>query len=110
MAQSHKIALREMKGILFNIERRSNLATAFKFISPFFSAQENSYKTWLKLARNDPAIVNRGYLVWNSPNQAGLVTDQEGNPVPAGQTTGNDIIWVGLPKGSHKDSFLLVKV
>ena len=106
MAQSHKVALREMKGILFNIERRSNLATAFKFISPFFSAQENSYKTWLKLAAANPAIVNRGYLVWNSPNQAGLVTDQEGNEVPAGQTTGNDIIWVGLPKGVTKIPFV----
>ena len=102
MAQAHKIAQREMKGILFNIERRTNLATAFKYISPFFSAQENSYKTWLKLAAANPAIVNRGYLVWNSPNQAGLVTDQEGNQVPAGQTTGNDIIWVGLPKGITK--------
>jgi hypothetical protein len=102
MSQAHKIAVREMKGILFNIERRSNLATAFKYISPFFSAQENSYKTWLKLAAANPAIVNRGYLVWNSPNQAGLVTDQEGNEVPAGQTTGNDIIWVGLPKGITK--------
>ena len=102
MSQSHKIAQREMKGILFNIERRTNLATAFKYISPFFSAQENSYKTWLKLAAANPAIVNRGYVVWNSPNQAGLVTDQEGNQVPAGQTTGNDIIWVGLPKGIQK--------
>lgn len=102
MSQAHKIAQREMKGILFNIERRSNLATAFKYISPFFSAQENSYKTWLKLAAANPAIVNRGYLVWNAPNQAGLVTDQEGNEVPVGQTTGNDIIWVGLPKGIQK--------
>ena len=102
MAQAHKIAQREMKGILFNIERRTNLATAFKYISPFFSAQENSYKTWLKLAAANPAIVNRGYLVWNAPNQAGLVTDQEGNQVPAGQTTGNDVIWVGLPKGITK--------
>jgi len=106
LAQSHKIAVREMKGILFNIERRSNLATAFKYISPFFSAQENSYKTWLKLAAANPAIVNRGYLVWNSPNQAGLVTDQEGNEVPAGQTTGNDIIWLSIPKGAAKIPFL----
>jgi hypothetical protein len=102
MSQAHKIAQREMKGILFNIERRTNLATAFKYISPFFSAQENSYKTWLKLVAANPAIVNRGYLVWNAPNQAGLVTDQEGNQVPAGQTSGNDIIWVGLPKGITK--------
>jgi hypothetical protein len=92
--------------VLFNIERRTNLATAFKYISPFFSAQENAYKTWLKLAAANPAIVNRGYLVWNSPNQAGLVTDQDGNEVPAGQTSGNDIIWVGLPKGVTKIPFV----
>ena len=102
MAASHKIALREMKSVLFNIERKTNLAAAMKYINPFFSAQENSYKTWMKFAVSNPAIVNRGYQVWQSPNKAGLVTDQEGNEVPAGQTTGNDIIWVPLPKGITK--------
>ena len=99
MAASHKIAIREMKGILFNIERKSNLAMLFKYLSPFFSAQENAVKTWLKLAAANPAIVNRGYQVWQAPNRAGLVTDFEGNEIPPGQTTGNDIIWVSLPKG-----------
>ena len=99
MSATHKIALREMKGILFNIERRSNLAGAMKYISPFFSAQENSYKTWLKLAAANPAIINRAYNIWQSPNRAGLVTDYEGNPVPVGETSGNDIIWLSLPKG-----------
>lgn len=99
MAAAHKIALREMKGILFNIERRSNLAAAFKYISPFFSAQENAYKTWLKIVANNPVIANRAYNVWQAPNRAGLVTDFEGNPVPPGETSGNDIIWVSLPKG-----------
>ena len=99
MAATHKIALREMKGILFNIERRSNLAGAMKYISPFFSAQENSYKTWLKLAAANPAIVNRAYNIWQSPNRAGLVTDYEGNPIPVGETSGNDIMWLSLPKG-----------
>jgi hypothetical protein len=75
---------------------------AMKYINPFFSAQENAYKTWLKMAVANPQIVNRGYLVWNSPNKAGLVTDQDGNEVPAGQTSGNDVIWVGLPKGITK--------
>ena len=99
MAASHKVALREMKGILFNIERRTNLAAAMKFISPFFSAQENAYKTWLKLAAANPAIVNRGYNVWQAPNRSSLVTDQDGNPVPEGKTSGNDVIWISLPKG-----------
>jgi hypothetical protein len=99
MAVAHKSALREMKGVLFNIERKSNLAMVMKYINPFFSAQENSYKTWMKFAVANPAIVNRGYQVWQSPNRAGLVTDQEGNEVPVGQTSGNDIMWFSLPKG-----------
>ena len=102
MAMARKSALREMKGVLFNIERKSNLAAAMKYISPFFSAQENSYKTWLKMAVANPAIVNRGYIVWNSPNRNGLVTDQDGNPVESGKTSGNDVIWVSLPKGITK--------
>jgi 5'-deoxynucleotidase YfbR-like HD superfamily hydrolase len=102
MGAAHKIALREMKGVLFNIERKSNLASAMKYISPFFSAQENAYKTWFKMAVANPQIVNRGYLVWNSPNKAGLVTDQDGKEVPSGQTSGNDTIWLGLPKGLTK--------
>lgn len=102
MMAAHKTALREMKGVLFNIERKSNLAAAMKYISPFFSAQENAYKTWSKMVVANPALVNRGYLVWNSPNKQGLVTDQDGNPVESGKTTGNDVIWVGLPKGITK--------
>jgi hypothetical protein len=102
MAVAHKVALRNMKNVLFNIERRSNLAAAMKYISPFFSAQENSYKTWLKLVAANPAIANRAYNIWQAPNRAGLVTDYEGNPVPAGQTTGNDIMWFEAPKGLTK--------
>ena len=102
MGAAHKYALREMKNVLFNIERKTNLAAAMKYISPFFSAQENAYKTWFKMAVANPQVVNRGYLVWNSPNKAGLVTDQDGNPVKPGETSGSDLIWVGLPKPLQK--------
>ena len=102
MAESHKIAQRGMKEILFNIERKSNLAAAFKYLSPFFSAQENAYKTWMRFAVNNPAIINKGYQLWEAPNKAGLVTDQDGKPVPEGETTGNDNIWIQLPKGVSK--------
>jgi hypothetical protein len=107
MAMSQKSALREMKGVLFNIERKSNLAMVMKYINPFFSAQENSYKTWMKFAVANPAIVNRGYMVWQAPNEAGLVTDQDGNIVPPGQTSGSDIMWFSLPKGLHKQFLVL---
>jgi len=106
MAAAHKTAIRDMKGILFNIERRSNLAAAMKYVSPFFSAQENAYKTWLKMAVANPAIVNRGNMIWNSPNRAGLVTDQNGKEVPAGQATSNDTIWLQMPKGIKNIPFV----
>jgi hypothetical protein len=99
LAAAHKSALREMKGVLFNIERKTNLAMAMKYINPFFSAQENSYKTWMKFAVANPAILNRGYQVWQAPNRAGLVTDQDGNEVPVGQTSGSDVMWFPIPKG-----------
>ena len=102
MSQAHKVALRDMKSILFNIERKTNLATAMKYINPFFSAQENAYKTWMKLAAADPSILNKGYLIWQSPNRAGLVTDENGEQVPVGQTSGSDTIWLDLPKGITK--------
>ena len=100
MSQAHKLATRQMKQILFNIERKSNLAAALKYISPFFSAQENAYKTWTRMAMDNPAIINKGYQAWQAPNRAGLVTDQEGNPVPVGKTSGNDTIWIQMPKGA----------
>ena len=105
MGASHKMAVRQMKDILFNIERRTNLAAAMKFISPFFSAQENAYKTWLKLAAANPAIVNRGYNVWQAPNRSSLVTDQDGNIVPEGQTSGSDVIWLSVPRQLTKLPF-----
>jgi hypothetical protein len=73
-----------------------------KYINPFFSAQENAYKTWMKLAAADPSILNKGYLIWQSPNRAGLVTDENGEQVPVGQTSGSDTIWLDLPKGITK--------
>jgi len=99
MSQAHKVALRNMKSILFNIERKTNLAIAMKYINPFFSAQENAYKTWVKLAAADPSLLNKGYLVWQSPNRAGLVTDENGEQVPVGKTSGSDTIWLDVPKG-----------
>ena len=99
ISQSRNFALREMKKTLFNIERKTNAATLMKYINPFFSAQENAYKTWMKFAVANPAIINRGYMVWNAPNKAGIVTDEDGNIVPEGQTSGSDTIWVSLPPG-----------
>jgi hypothetical protein len=106
MMAAHKVAMKQVKDVLYNIERRSNLAAALKYVSPFFSAQENAYKTWGKLALSHPGLVNRGNQIWNAPNREGLVTDENGDVVPEGKTSGNDVIWVQIPKGLTKLPFV----
>ena len=105
MNRAHDFAQTGVKKILFNIERRTNLATQLKYISPFFSAQENAIKTWLKLGIENPVIINRGNIVWNSPNRSGLVTDQNDKPVPAGKMTSSDTIWLEMPNWTKRIPF-----
>lgn len=105
MDRAHGFAQDGVKKILFNIERRTNLATYLKYISPFFSAQENAVKTWFRLGVENPAIINRGNIIWNSPNRSGMVTDQNDKPVPAGQSTQNDTIWLEMPGWTKRIPF-----
>jgi len=96
-------ALKGVKAVLYNVERRSNAAHLLRFISPFFSAQENAVKTWFKIGMDNPAILNRANIVWNAPNRAGLITDENGDPVGTDTPlNSNDTMWLPIPKGLKK--------
>jgi hypothetical protein len=96
-------ALKGVKGILYNVERRTNAAHMLRFISPFFSAQENAVKTWFKIGMDNPAILNRANIIWNAPERSGLITDENGDPVPPGQIlSSNDTMWLPIPKALKK--------
>jgi hypothetical protein len=97
-------ALKGVKGILYNVERRSNAAHMLRFISPFFSAQENAVKTWLKIAKDNPVVVNRAAIAWTAPNRLGLITNPDtGEQVPAGEVlNSNDTMWFQVPGGLKK--------
>ena len=104
MRAAHTYALRQVNKTLFTIVRRSNVgaSTFIRLISPFFSAQENALKTWGRIIGNNPAILNRGQLLWTAPNRAGLVTDQEGNQIPQENLTRDGVIWLEVPKTLQK--------
>ena len=102
MSRAHDFAQDGVKKILFNIERRTNLATALKYVSPFFSAQENAIKTWLRIGAENPVVVNRANMIWNAPNRSGLVTDQNGKPVAPGKTGTGDTIWLEMPNWTKR--------
>ena len=92
-------ALKGIKSTLYNVERRTNAAYVMRFIMPFFSAQENAVKTWLRIAADKPQIVYRAQVIWNAPNRGGLVVDENGEPVPPNKEyNANDTMWLQVPK------------
>lgn len=96
---ARKDALKGVNEILYNVERRSNVAESLRFISPFLSAQENALKTWLKLGNQNINTINRAALLWNAPNSAGFVTDQNGDIVPPyKEFNPEDTMWFQVPK------------
>lgn len=96
-------ALKGVKDFLYNVERRSNAAHMLRFVSPFFSAQENAIKTWFGIAMDNPAILNRANIVWNAPNRAGLITDENGDPVSTRDPlSANNTMWLPIPKALKK--------
>lgn len=97
-AAARRVAANGIKKILYRQDRKSNLGYLMRLVSPFFSAQENAYKTWLKIGIDKPYIFNRAALLWNAPNRAGLVTDNEGNPVDPDKMTYDGTIWLEVPE------------
>lgn len=87
--QAREYALKQTKSLLFDISSRSSIAHSMRFISPFFSAWQDSFNTWLGLAKRDPSLFPRSISIWNAPNKMGeyerdaqgnVVTDDKGRP------------------------------
>lgn len=81
MNKAHKAAGHAVKQTMFDIATRSDLSEAFRFVSPFIAAWEDTLKKWGKLAADNPQIVGQGLQLWNIPTGLGLVVDQDGHPV-----------------------------
>jgi len=74
-------ALREVKRTLYTIERYSSLSEHARFVAPFYAAFENTGKTWARIMANDLKVGAHFLQVANAPTQAGLVVDENGQPV-----------------------------
>lgn len=93
---AHRAALKATKETMYTIDQLSNAAVMLRFISPFFPAWENSMRTWGRIVWNNPAVAGYGNLMWNIPNNLGLVVDKNGNPVEKSnmlRDEGNYIVW-----------------
>jgi hypothetical protein len=93
---AHGDALKATKETMYTIDNLSNAAVMLRFVSPFFPAFENSLRTWGRIAWNNPAVIGYGNILWNIPNNLGMVYDEEGNRVEQSnmlRDEGNYIVW-----------------
>lgn len=76
-------ARKDVGKVLFDASHASNMSSTMRFLSPFFSAWEDTMSKWSTLMYDNPQIPVRILKLTESPNDAGVVTDSEGNRVDA---------------------------
>jgi hypothetical protein len=79
---AHRTALKALRETLYTIDRQSNLAAKLRWISPFFAAQENTLRVWSGLALKDPSLIPHAQMIYDAPNRAHMVVDDQFNEIP----------------------------
>ena len=109
-SKAREYALSETRRLLYDLAEESELAHLLRFVSPFFMAQQEVVTRWAGLAVENPAFVARMRMVWNAPEQAGIITDEDGNRVDedgnardatgqiVGKATGDHYITMRVPE------------
>jgi len=101
-------ALKQTNETLYTIQRLSTPAHIFKFVMPFFPAWASAMRFWLlRMPVEQPQNIARYAMLWNAPESAGFVYDDEGNKV---QGEDNFIGRIGnkLFSGAEGDIFIRV--
>lgn len=82
MAHSaRQYSLAETKKLLYDLGERSDLEGTLRFISPFYGAWQEVLSRWSGLAVENPRFLGQLRQIWNSPERAGIVTDENGSQV-----------------------------
>lgn len=104
-----KQARRDIGKVLFDSSDVSNLSHTLRFVSPFFAAWEDTMKKYSKLVYDSPEFLSRLNQAAQSPNDAGMVVDSNGNRVNAqGQTFGPDGLRITDPNYDGDGQYVLL--
>ena len=99
LAVARQEAYKQTMERLYSIERYTDLGQSMQYLSPFYMANQNSARFWAGAVTRKPETVVGALKIWNIPNAAGIVYDNEGNrvaydtPWSASEST----IAIGLP-------------
>lgn len=78
---ARRLALRDTRGLVFDIAHRSDAAAALRFISPFMSATTESFQRWGRIIADKPQTVGYANAFFNAPIAKGSMQDADGNRV-----------------------------
>ncbi len=80
---SRQLALRDTRGLVFDIAHRSDAAAALRFLSPFFSATAEAFQRWGRVIVDRPQIAGYAGNWYNAPAYLGSMQDLDGNQITA---------------------------
>jgi len=74
---SRAYALRQTRETMYELTEQPNIARSVRFLVPFYGAWHDMMKTWGQLFVEDPSRIGRGLQLWNMPDKAGWVKENE---------------------------------
>ena len=85
---ARKGALDDVKKYTFTLDSETRMAYMLRNFGAFFGAQQESWNRWARIISDQPQVLPHVAQVYGAPARAGLVVDQDGNPVDgAGYST-----------------------
>ena len=78
---SRKLALRDTKALVFNMDYEARVAYALRFMAPFFGAQLEAWTRWSRIVAEKPQILARAALAYQAPSRAGMTTTFNGDHI-----------------------------
>lgn len=78
---ARRIALHDMRRLVFDIAHRTDAAAALRLVSPFFAATAEGWQRWARIAADRPEVVGYATKFFNAPLSWGVVQDADGNAV-----------------------------
>jgi hypothetical protein len=78
---SHDYALKAVRRDLYTIQRTNNIGNFLRYVMPFYAAWENTAMFWAKRVYENPTTLVHASMLWNAPDQAGIVVDKDNNVV-----------------------------
>jgi len=80
---SRKLALRDTKALVFNMDYEARIAYALRFMAPFFGAQLEAWTRWSRIVADKPQILARAAQAYQAPARMGLTTTFNGDQIDA---------------------------